>query len=345
MTSISVGMATYNGHKFIQRQLDSLAAQSHTPTELVVSDDASEDDTIALIEAFAKTAPFPVNIYRNKTRLGYSANFMQAANLCRSDLIAFCDQDDNWYPNKIAELIKPFNDPDVLLTYHNADIVTIDGRRIGALYARGTRPAVLPPMTSDPFISAPGFAMVFRRSLLPLSAQWKNSRQFHDATMPLNHDTWFFFLASVFGTIVYLDNPLVAYVQHGDNTLGWMAGRSFRQRAKVYFHNCLNENSDPAKAAECQGAILERLTVSLEGVWRDRATAVAERYRSLSRVYAELGPLYTAASFRDRLKTFRAVLTKGGYTGAWGLGPKHLIADLCLWVPLGPLLGRKPSLE
>src|ERR1035438_8052377 len=124
MISVSVAMATYNGQQHIRRQLESLAAQSHIPTELVIVDDRSEDDTQAIIDAFAMTASFPVNVHRNETHLGYRENFMQAASLCRSELIAFCDQDDYWYPHKIVASVKPFSDPEVLLAYHNADVVT-----------------------------------------------------------------------------------------------------------------------------------------------------------------------------------------------------------------------------
>ena len=55
---------------------------------------------------------------------------MRAANLCSSDLIAFCDQDDFWYSDKIAKSTRPFGDAKVLLSYHNADVVTEDGSRI-----------------------------------------------------------------------------------------------------------------------------------------------------------------------------------------------------------------------
>ena len=78
--SVSIAMATYNGRKHIQRQLGSLAAQTQLPTELVVTDDCSTDDTIAIVDEFAKGAPFTVKVMRNDARLGYRANFMRAAN-------------------------------------------------------------------------------------------------------------------------------------------------------------------------------------------------------------------------------------------------------------------------
>ena len=182
MISVSVAMATYNGQQHIRRQLDSLAAQSQIPAELVITDDRSEDDTVAIIDAFAKTASFPVNVYRNETRLGYRANFMRAASLCRSELIAFCDQDDYWYPHKIAASVKPFSDPEVLLAYHNADVVSDEGKRIGSLAARAAPQPILMPMSSSPWRYALGFTQVFRRSLLRLSDLWPNSLDQHDSS-------------------------------------------------------------------------------------------------------------------------------------------------------------------
>src|SRR5260221_823959 len=169
MISVSIAMATYNGQKHIQRQLDSLAAQTRIPDELVVCDDGSEDNTIAIVGAFANSSAFPVNIHKNDTRLGYRANFMRCANLCRSKLIAFSDQDDDWYPHKLETILKPFSDAGVLLAYHNADIVTHDGHKIGTLADRAAPQTIVPPLSLGPFWPvALGFTEVFRRSLLAL---------------------------------------------------------------------------------------------------------------------------------------------------------------------------------
>jgi glycosyltransferase involved in cell wall biosynthesis len=86
MITVSVAMATYNGQKYVREQLDSLAAQQHAPAELVGTDDASTDETLAIVEEFAKTVPFPMHIHRNDCRIGYRANFMRATARCRSEL-------------------------------------------------------------------------------------------------------------------------------------------------------------------------------------------------------------------------------------------------------------------
>jgi len=98
---ISIAMATYNGESFLAEQLDNLAKQTLKPLELVVCDDGSTDDTVAILEGFAALAPFPVSIHRNGTRLGHTENFLKAANLCSGKWIGFCDQDDVWLPNKL----------------------------------------------------------------------------------------------------------------------------------------------------------------------------------------------------------------------------------------------------
>jgi glycosyltransferase involved in cell wall biosynthesis len=325
MISVSIAMATYNGEKHIRRQLDSLSLQSHLPSELVITDDCSEDSTIAIIDEFAKTASFPVNIYRNESRLGFRANFMRAASLCQSELISFCDQDDYWYPQKIAVSVKPFNDPEVLLTYHNADVVTGEGKRIGSLAASVGQ-------AWSPWLPVLGFTEVFRRSLLRLSDLWPSSLDKSAGSRPSAHDQWFFFLASVFGKTSYLEEPLVAYVQHKNNAVGWKK----RQLAEMV-RNRADEVSVYAEAAESRAAILKMVaTYDLEGAWKERATEAADYYLGLSHLFALRSTLHTAANFYDRLEAFRAIFAQSRYSDAWGLGRNAFIVDALLGVLIGP---------
>ena len=338
MISVSVAMATCNGEKYIRRQLDSLAAQSHIPAELVITDDTSEDDTISIIDSFAKTVAFPVKVYRNETRLGYRKNFMRAANLCQSELIAFCDQDDVWYPHKIEASVKAFSDPEVLLTYHNADVVTDKGKRIGSLAARAATQPLLTPMSSGPWRFALGFTQVFRGSLLPLSDLWPNSLCQIFSGQPLGHDQWFFFLASVFGNIAYLDEPLTAYVQHGSNAFGWQKA-GFRELVNKHFRNHSDSYFRHAKSADSRAVILEIAKGNLEGVWAERAATAMERYRRVSLHYYGQSKLYTSAHLGDRYKEFMAIFRMGGYAGgAWTIGRRSFVTDMCIGVPIGHLL-------
>src|SRR5437867_476200 len=98
---ISVAMTTRNGEQYLEALLESLVRQRRPPDELVVHDDASEDSTLSILEAFASAAPFVVRIERSRVRRGHVAGFLLAAELCEGDAIAFCDQDDVWLNSKL----------------------------------------------------------------------------------------------------------------------------------------------------------------------------------------------------------------------------------------------------
>ena len=59
---ISVALCTYNGGRYLEAQLESISAQTRQPAELVACDDGSTDDTLAILERFARRAPFSVSL-------------------------------------------------------------------------------------------------------------------------------------------------------------------------------------------------------------------------------------------------------------------------------------------
>lgn len=102
---ISVALATYEGERYVRQQLDSIAAQTRLPDELVVGDDRSVDATAAVIEDFVRESPFPVAVRVNDRRLGTARNFEAVIRRCTGEVIALADQDDLWAPAKL-ELIE-----------------------------------------------------------------------------------------------------------------------------------------------------------------------------------------------------------------------------------------------
>ena len=127
---VSIALATYNGEPFLMEQLESLAQQTLLPAELVVSDDGSTDKTIEIVREFAAHAPFDVVVLEHGARLNYRLNFRRAAKHCSGDLIAFCDQDDVWVPNKLERMVRVFSDSKVQLAYHNAVVAGPEGTRL-----------------------------------------------------------------------------------------------------------------------------------------------------------------------------------------------------------------------
>lgn len=131
---ISIALATFNGAKFLSEQLVSLAEQTYLPAEIVVTDDGSTDETLAILESFAYKAPFQVTVHRNVRRLGYGMNFLKAASLCTGNVIAFCDQDDVWSSTKLERLQKVFelSNPDFVA--HSAEVTNEKLELMGKRY-------------------------------------------------------------------------------------------------------------------------------------------------------------------------------------------------------------------
>lgn len=120
----SIALATYNGDKFLQEQLESYLIQTVLPDELVIVDDCSKDNTLMIINTFKETAPFDVKVYLNETNLGYTQNFNKALQLCNNDLIFISDQDDVWLPNKIEYMVNSASShPDKDVFISDASIV------------------------------------------------------------------------------------------------------------------------------------------------------------------------------------------------------------------------------
>jgi hypothetical protein len=231
--SVSVAMATYNGARFLGPQLASIGAQTIQPTEIVVCDDSSVDESVEIVERFAALSPIGVRLVRNPVRLGYGENFLQAARLCQGDVIAWSDQDDVWMPEKLARCVEEFEkDRDVLLVVHSRLIG--DWARRGQPVIRGGLSGYQPRHEEEPTlrshsvytpaslpleVAAPGYACVVSRRVLEIGDALA-------ATFPgafgefSGHDTWTTFIAAAIGKVVLLPDVLVQYRQHGGQVAG-----------------------------------------------------------------------------------------------------------------------------
>lgn len=104
--AVSVVMCTYNGaSRHLREQLDSIFSQTVLPGEIVVQDDGSTDDTMAVLDEYARKAPegVDVRIFQNTAQQGINRNFFSAMHRSVGELIAVCDQDDIWLPTKLEE--------------------------------------------------------------------------------------------------------------------------------------------------------------------------------------------------------------------------------------------------
>lgn len=102
---ISVAMTTHNGAKFLEKQLRSILDQTRKPNEIIVCDDASSDQTVDLLEQYARAGHLQYHV--NTAPIGVNANFKKAVSLCSPDhYVSLADQDDIWQPGKLEKSIQ-----------------------------------------------------------------------------------------------------------------------------------------------------------------------------------------------------------------------------------------------
>jgi glycosyltransferase involved in cell wall biosynthesis len=344
MKTVGVVIATYNGERFIEAQLKSLAAQIRPPDELIISDDGSTDRTLAIVAEFAKTAPFPVRTHVNAQRLGWCANFMAATKLCSQELIAFCDQDDVWHPAKIATLLPDFEEEDTLLVCHEAEVVNANLERLHPLGRLPPERAKFIPLQIGPWDNAFGFTQIFRRDLLQFSNFWSQSLDHDRMPTPMAHDQWFFFLASVLGIVSYFPTPLAQYRQHGNNAVGNEIHKNNALSMRTIRINTIN-TLDRAKASRAREQILRMMLQQTEGLWHTRIGDALQKYSTLSRRLHLRGTLYSSPRLSERLLTIFFLIRMHSYSKVdrWRFGLGSLLKDLALALPFGYWFSKAPS--
>ncbi|WP_353828607.1 glycosyltransferase family 2 protein [Agromyces sp. SYSU T0242] len=238
---VSVVIGTHNGARFVADQVRTVLAQTRPVDEIVVSDDASTDDTLRIVEDLvaahrANGATVDLRIIRNDVALGVTANFEQALRAATGDLVALADQDDLWRPDRIARALEALAArPEVDLVASDADLVGPEGEALGAdlfgtlgiddrLRRRVDGEAALEELLRRNLLT--GATMLVRRRLVERAAPFPGSWV---------HDEWLAVVAAASGAIAVLPDRLIGYRQHGANqigvsSLGWR-GRLERLRA------------------------------------------------------------------------------------------------------------------
>ena len=121
--NISVAIATYNGERYIDKQLESIFSQSKKVDRVIICDDKSTDNTINIINRFINKG-YPIILYKNNKNLGYGLNFIKCINLCNSNFIFLSDQDDVWFNNKVELMINFVKDNPTNLCWMHDCVIT-----------------------------------------------------------------------------------------------------------------------------------------------------------------------------------------------------------------------------
>ena len=213
---VSVVMPVYNHARFVERALASIAAQTVLPRELVVVDDGSGDGSAAIVERFARSAPFPVTLARQRNR-GAHVAINRGLALSACDTLALLNSDDAFAPGRLAQLSSALGPARELawseVSFVGEDDAPATGPAIDTLVSSiraaresGDRVAAL----TRTYLAVSSGNLVFRRSLLDATGGF--------AALEVCHDWDFVLAASAVTDIAVLPEPLYRYRVHGANT-------------------------------------------------------------------------------------------------------------------------------
>lgn len=220
-------MATYNGEKYVEKQMLSILNQTRMPDEVIISDDCSTDNTHNIVRKFIEDRNL-LNwklIYGDKN-VGFRRNFYNAVKMTSGDIIFLCDQDDIWCQEKLEVMECQFNNNSNIKAL-NSSFNFIDGndnafcvrQKIGKSNNNLIRRKIdknciekVPLNIICSYNISPGCTMAFTKDIKDIYLQRTNCSIVHD--WELN------FIAACFDGLYFINKPLINYRIHTSNAIG-----------------------------------------------------------------------------------------------------------------------------
>lgn len=232
-TKVIILLASYNGSKYIQQQLDSIIAQTYVNWELYIRDDGSTDDTIHIIKKYTLLDNRIQLLVDNKGNLRSSLNFNALMEYCQDfgDYFMFCDQDDIWLENKVEETLKNMFDIEKdkpALVFGTQILIDENNQKINLEPRNYNFDVKLEILLTTNFIY--GCTMMINKDLLKKCISIPKSAE--------NHDYWIALVAATCkSNIKYISAPLMLYRQHNSNVSGSFKDSSIKNRFKRLVEN------------------------------------------------------------------------------------------------------------
>ena len=211
---ISIAMATYNGAKYLQLQLDSIRNQSYKDIEIIICDDHSSDDTWEIIQKNA-TEDSRIKPFRNEENLGFKKNFEKAIRLCQGEYIALSDQDDIWELNHLQILLDTIGNHSIACG--DANLIGSSGEPLGMTLSDADCLEIPPAANLEVayrvyFNSScfQGASMLIRKDFLEKALPIPEKAKYHDA--------WFAALAPFVDGLIYTKQIITQHRRHNSNS-------------------------------------------------------------------------------------------------------------------------------
>lgn len=220
---ITILLATYNGERYLEEQLDSLFAQTYKNFEILVRDDGSSDKTMKIVESFQDIYPSQIKILNDGFgNISSAHSFMRLLEESDGEYFMFCDQDDVWMKDKIKHSVQKMQELEMqygktmpLLVF--SDLRVVD-EKLGMIDTSFWHYQKL-----DPDISADWKRLLAQNVITGCTVII--NKEAKSVSLPfvlydMMHDHWIGVNVAKYGRVDWLSEQTVLYRQHSTNVAG-----------------------------------------------------------------------------------------------------------------------------
>lgn len=218
MEKIDILLATYNGEKFVKEQIESILNQTYENFNLIISDDASTDNTLNILEEYEKKDT-RIKVFKKEKNEGLINNFEFLLKNVTSDYFMFSDQDDIWKKDKIEKSINKLKEKNSGLVYTDLEIVD---EKLNVIYPSYWKYKQI----YKKIIKYNNFEALYLNNFVTGCTILAKSKYIKDILpLPRNskfvlHDYWTALIISAKDKISYVEEPTIQYRQHKNNRVG-----------------------------------------------------------------------------------------------------------------------------
>lgn len=250
---VAILLATYNGEKYLTKQLDSIINQTYNNWIIYVHDDGSKDKTVDIINKYINKFPRKIKYIEGKPTGGAKDNFMYLMSKAKEDYIMFCDQDDVWLNNKIEVTLNEMKRVETkketsILVFSDLKVVDKDLNVISDSLEKyqslNYKKVDYASLLMQNQIT--GCTVMINKALLD-KALVKDTKDI------IMHDWWCALIAAKFGIISCINKQLTLYRQHTDNEEG-----AKRVNSLKYITNVLNDIKDSLNKTRKQSLLFNK---------------------------------------------------------------------------------------
>jgi glycosyltransferase involved in cell wall biosynthesis len=211
-------MATKNGAVFIREQLESIVPQLSPEDEIIIFDDFSSDNTVAIIKTFDD---YRIRLTQNSHEQGVVRNFEDCLKSCKGDYIFLADQDDVWLPEKVKKMTKALQSYDLVMSDCQLVDFSLRPMTTSFYHVNNSGKGLVKNLIRNSYM---GCCMAFTKQLKARALPFP-------ADIPM-HDFWLGLVGELYFKVHFMQEVLVLHRRHGSNasTTGRTSERSIHDK-------------------------------------------------------------------------------------------------------------------